>query len=265
MTVIVTRPHSEAQRWVQQMQALGLEAAALPLIEVSAVPDTHLLLQAWEQIESYVGVMFVSGYAAKHFFACKPTQSTAFQAHSRIATRAWATGPGTATALLQAGVEPERLDAPAHDASQFDSESLWQRVAAQVGVGDRVLIVRGGDASGALQAGPGVGRDWFAAHVARVGARTELVQAYQRSAPQFSAQQLALAREAATDGSVWLFSSSEALANLLLCLPEQSLARARAVATHARIAAAVRNAGFAVVCESRPTLADVVASIESMG
>ncbi|MGE3348297.1 MAG: uroporphyrinogen-III synthase, partial [Ramlibacter sp.] len=39
--------------------------------------------------------------------------------------------------------------------------------------------------------------------------------------------------------------------------------RARAVATHPRIAQAAREAGFGVVCESRPALADVVASIES--
>jgi uroporphyrinogen-III synthase len=62
---------------------------------------------------------------------------------------------------------------------------------------------------------------------------------------------------------VWLFSSSEAVANLRALLPDQSWQQARAVATHPRIAQAARDAGFAVVCESRPALADVVASIES--
>lgn len=89
--------------------------------------------------------------------------------------------------------------------------------------------------------------------------------AYQRCAPTWSAQQLALARQAASDGAVWLFSSAQALANLQRLLPGQDWSGARAVATHPRIAAAVRNAGFGVVCESRPVLAEMVASIESIG
>jgi uroporphyrinogen-III synthase len=75
---------------------------------------------------------------------------------------------------------------------------------------------------------------------------------------------MTLARQAATDGSVWLFSSAQALANLRRLLPGQDWSGARAVATHPRIAAAVRNAGFGVVCESRPVLAELVASIESI-
>jgi uroporphyrinogen-III synthase len=61
-----------------------------------------------------------------------------------------------------------------------------------------------------------------------------------------------------------LFSSSEAIGNLVQAVPQQSWKQAKALATHPRIAQAARKAGFAVVCESRPTLADVVASIESM-
>ena len=66
--------------------------------------------------------------------------------------------------------------------------------------------------------------------------------------------------EAATDGSVWLFSSSEAVGHL----PAADWSQARAVATHPRIAEAVRAAGWGVVVESRPALTDILASIESM-
>jgi uroporphyrinogen-III synthase len=66
------------------------------------------------------------------------------------------------------------------------------------------------------------------------------------------------------DGSIWLFSSSEAVANLVASLPGQSFGQARAVATHPRIAQAAREAGFGCVLKTRPTLDDVVASIESL-
>jgi uroporphyrinogen-III synthase len=63
---------------------------------------------------------------------------------------------------------------------------------------------------------------------------------------------------------VWVFSSSEAVHNLQFDLPAQDWAAAVAVATHARIAAAVRAAGFGQVRESRPSLPNVLASIESV-
>ena len=73
-----------------------------------------------------------------------------------------------------------------------------------------------------------------------------------------------MVQQAAHDGAVWIFSSSEAIANLVSQCPHQSWRHARAVATHQRIAQAAREAGFAVVCESRPSLQDVMASIESL-
>ena len=199
------------------------------------------------------------------FFVRNRALAPEFSAQAAIKTRAWATGPGTARALLRAGVAPDRLDAPPLDAGQFDSEALWQVVGAQVQAGDRVLIVRGGDAAGSASAGQGTGREWFAERVAGAGAKAEFVVAYQRGAPEFSADECLLARQAATDGSVWLFSSTEAVANLCASLPGQSWAGACALATHPRIALAARNAGFGVVCESRPTLPDVVASLNLVG
>jgi uroporphyrinogen-III synthase len=170
------------------------------------------------------------------------------------------------SALVRAGVAASQIDAPpdtaAHPVS-FDSEALWVRVAAQVQARDRVLIVRGGD-PGAAASSAGLGRDWLAKQVAARGAQAEFVVAYERSAPTLSAAQLALARQAASDGSIWLWSSSQAIAHLRGALPLQSWANARALATHPRIAQAAKDAGFAQVRLSAPTLGAVIASIKSL-
>ena len=108
-------------------------------------------------------------------------------------------------------------------------------------------------------------QEQLARQSAEAGAQVDFVVAYQRSASPLSAQQQTAARAAAGDGSVWLFSSSEAIANLAAGLPGQSWQAARAVVTHPRIAIQARKLGFGVVCESRPLLASVVASLESMG
>lgn len=258
--VIVTRAQREAKRWAADLSAQGFDALALPLIAVGPVADTAALTQAWLRLDDYRGVMFVSANAADYFFAGKPPSAPDFSAQS--GTRAWATGPGTARALLRLGVAPQRIDAPAADAGQFDSEALWQLVGGQVRPGQRVLIVRGADAEDATDSAQGSGRAWFAQRVAAAGAQPEFVVAYQRRVPVFSPSEQEQARQAASDGSVWLFSSAQALANLKTTLPGQSWLRARALATHPRIASAAKIAGFGVVCESRPTLAEVVAALK---
>lgn len=271
MRVIVTRPERDAQRWVLDLSAQGFDAVALPLIQVGPLPDTSALVQAWQHLADYRAVMFVSANAVDQFFISNPALAPVFTAQAAINTRAWATGPGTARALLRAGVAPERLDVPPLDAGQFDSEALWQVVASQVHGGDRLLIVRGAAAptdqvAMAGEQGPlkaeGAGRDWLTRQLVGRGAQVDLLVAYQRTAPAWRADDLQLMRQAAGDGSVWLFSSSEAIANLSAALPGQDWASARALATHPRIAQAARQAGFGVVCESRPTLADVVSALK---
>jgi uroporphyrinogen-III synthase len=176
-----------------------------------------------------------------------------------------APGPGTVAALRAAGIPAAQIDAPAADASQFDSEALWRVVGARDWQGRKVLIVRGQSAGGQ---GATSGRDWIVRQWQGAGASVDFVGVYQRRAPILTDVQLTRARQASADGSVWLFSSSEAVANLAGQAGLQGVdwGRARAVATHPRIAQAVRTAGWGVVVESRPALKDIgqaLGSIES--
>lgn len=258
MRVLVTRPEREAQSWVKSLRAAGLDAVQLPLIEIAAAANPLDIQLAWQKIGRYQAVMFVSGNAVEQFFALKPSAS-------EFGIRAWATGPGTARALMQAGVSASLIDTPQADAAQFDSETLWAQVADQVNVATRVLIVRGGDTGSEPEAAAGWGRNWLAQQIVASRGLVDFVVAYRRLAPTWTAAQTSLARTAATDGSVWLFSSSEGIANLDSGAPGLDWSAARAVVTHPRIAQSARELGFGVVCQSRPTLADVIASIESLG
>lgn len=256
--VIVTRPAREAVRWVQALGARGIDAVALPLIDIAPEPWAGALAQARAQLGSYHAAMFVSANAAHGFLGSDRPLSPANQALAAIETRAWATGPGTTQALLSAGWPAARLDAPPTEAAQFDSEALWARVRGQVRPGLRVLIVRGGDADAQL-----AGRPWLAEQLHAAGAQVDQVVAYRRAAPRLDDARRALAAAAAQDGSRWLFSSSEAVANLRAALPAQAWAGAVALATHPRIAQAAREAGFGDVRTVAPSVAAVAASIES--
>lgn len=263
-SVIVTRPAQDADRWVQSLQARGLRAEALPLIEIAALPPSDALSGVWQDMGTYAALMFVSGNAVQAFFASN--QAPALIQRAQAATnsiadqkpRFLAPGPGTVAALHETGVPAALIDAPATDAGQFDSEALWAVIGGRNWQGLRVLIVRGQSAGNGEPAG--AGRDWLAQQLLGAGARVDVVAVYQRRKPAFSAAQLLRIEAACRDGSVWLLSSSEALANL----PAQDWSQARAIATHPRIAEAARAAGWGVVVQSRPELGDIVASIESM-
>ncbi len=282
MKVIVTRPRLEADAWVKQLRALHFDAVALPLIHIGAPADNQDVTKVWVNLDQYSAVMFVSSNAVRYFYLSNMPlagELIDYRAIKNIVNsevkaakpRMWATGPGTRDALLAQSVPADLIDSPDSDSAQFDSEALWSRVQHQVKAGDKVLIVRGSSANSTdVDGAESVrmnGRPWLADQLTAAGVQVDIVISYERRAPVFDAAELALLRLVSTDPSIWLLSSSEAVANL------QSItdvnwpnvkANARAIATHPRIAQAARDAGFGVVYESRPLLADVVASIESM-
>ena len=109
-----------------------------------------------------------------------------------------------------------------------------------------------------------LGRDWLAQQIQAAGASAQFVVAYERRAPAWSAEQQALAAQAAADGTVWCFSSSQAIHHLAQAMPTQSWAKARCIATHPRIAQTARSLGFGEIQISKPSLADLLVSLESL-
>ena len=251
MAVVLTRPLAEAGRWAERLRGRGIDSIVLPLLAIGPPPDAAALRAAAAGVDGYAAVMFVSANAVNGFFSVGPAFSK---------PRAWAPGPATREALRAAGVPDARIDAPAAEAAQFDSESLWDQVHGQLPAGDRLLLVRGADGEGRSQ-----GREWLAQQLAAAGVQVDTVVAYRRELPLWDEAARDAARRAATDRSLWLFSSSEAVANLRRLLPGQDWNGARAIATHPRIAQAARETGFGDVRASRPAFDDVVASIESAG
>ena len=282
----MTRPRLEADVWVKQLRALHFDAVALPLIHIGAPADNGDVAKARESLNQYSAVMFVSSNAVRYFYPSNMPLAGLFidsiaiknivnPEIKAVKPRMWATGPGTRDALLAQSVPADLIDSPDSGAAQFDSEALWNIVKNQVKLGDKVLIVRG--RSLGLKGANGVesakmnGRPWLADQLIATGVQVDEVISYERCAPVFDAAELALLRQASADQSIWLLSSSEAVANLCSISGLSSSlglglnwSQARAIATHPRIARAAKDAGFGVVYESRPLLADVVASIESM-
>jgi uroporphyrinogen-III synthase len=250
MLVLVTRPAQQAREWVDGLRAAALQAEALPLIAIEGPADAAPVRAAWAGLPGRAMAVFVSPNAVARFFACRP-EGTPWPG----GTLAASPGPGTSLALLREGVPAGQIVEPPADARQFDSESLWQELAGRDWRGSQVLIVRGND-----------GRDWLAERLRECGAGVDFVATYRRTAPTLSEgeQQLLAAALAGPGRHLWFFSSSEAIRHLGSLARGADWSRAVALATHPRIAEAAHRLGLARVVESQPSLAAVVACIQSI-
>jgi uroporphyrinogen-III synthase len=272
--LIVVRPRAQAGEWVGALRALGVDAHALPLIEILPAPEPGRLAAAVGDIAAAAAAagvaeggqplaVFVSPNAVEGFFAgaagagvsCRsgPGAAPAKAAPAAWPAHAWAaaTGPGTVAALRAAGVDEARIVAPPATAAQFDSEALWACIEAWPLRGRPVWIVRGNG-----------GRDWLANRLAAAGAAVRFVQSYERAAPRLEPDERALLGRAGAEPAhwTWLFSSSEAIEHLRALDPAANWGASRALATHPRIAERARAAGFAHVELVAPTPAAVAAA-----
>ena len=303
--VIVTRPAHDAAVWVDQLQAHGIKATPLPLIQIapaSGVADVLALQSAQQNLSSYAACMFVSGNAVEHFFRqfhdnllpvdqliraqAAPESIASISSQLPPHMRFLAPGPGTAQALRAAGVPADKIDSPPPDAGQFDSAALWAVVGSRDWRGMCVLLVRGHtddgptapdsppealtdarlDASLYARVESAAPRDWLAQKWQAAGCHVDVVNVYERRAPQLTTAQLQMAKAASGDGSVWLFSSSEAVSNLVgnAALANTDWTGARAIATHPRIVQTVQAAGWGRVAASRPALLDILQTWRSI-
>lgn len=250
MPLIVTRPQPQAAQWVQALQQAGVDAVACPLIEIAPPDDPQALEQAQQDLPNAQAVMCVSAQAVHYLL-----QGQQIPAHTRF----WAPGPGTAKALLAAGVSPSQIDSPPPTATEFDSESLWPVVASQVQLGVRLLWARGQSANGSM------GRDWLIRQCEAAGALVHSVVVYQRRAPQWTTAQQVQVSQWVEQDAWWLFSSSEALQHLQQGCPQQDWCGAHAMVTHPRIEETAQKMQFGEIIKVRPALADVISAYLARG
>lgn len=276
---------------MDELRAGGFEPLALALINIKplALGPTdlnHSAAPAKEpinadfvtQLSNYSAWVFVSRSAVVHFFnllrdsnLIAPTQ-----------TACWATGQGTAHTLKAYGVTSERIISPPTDAAQFDSAQLWASAAAHISANQRVLFIRGVDTPAltcaanlcdgtaisikpfkSTQQNSRSGSSWLMHKLVENAVHVDYLDVYTRELPAWGPDQLSLARSARTAPFIWIFTSSLAAVHLAQLLPTLDWSRARALATHDRIAASLKELRFGVVQTSRPSIKDMISSLKS--
>lgn len=259
LTLVNTRPRGTSEGWTPVLEAGGWNVLHLPLIDIARPLDPEPVREMWRDPSRWSAWMFVSAAAVSHFFSLRPAPSPGEPAPVSVVglPSVWATGPGTAAALLAAGVAACRIEQPRPDSLQFDSEALWEQVSPMVRANDRVCIVRGGDAEGRA-----AGRDWLVQQLLSRGVRVDTVVAYRRVQPSWSPATVLRARGAAD--AVWVFASSQALEHLSALCPGQDWSDATAIASHPRIAEVAQRRGFGTVICVRPGLEPLRAALAGL-
>lgn len=224
--VLVTRPVHQAQGQIRQLEALGAEPVALPLLEIAPIDETEPA--AFQTIKSrileldlYAGVIFVSPNAAR----LGADWIDQYWPQLPLGVHWLAVGAATADALEQAGIPAS------HVPGGHDSEALLRARVLQNVADQRYLILRGTG-----------GRELLAETLRARGARVDYADLYRRRCPHYPSaviqstifkprlSAILITSGQALEHLLELAGASPVLFDTLIVVPSQrvaSLARAR--------------------------------------
>lgn len=246
VNLLITRPVMPASRTAQRVAALGATPLIFPTTIIEPPADVAPLNAVLARLGDYYAAIFVSPSAAEMTLAPLGAAPRKLPA----ALHVFAPGPGTAEELTTRGVA--QVDMPT---TSFDSEGLLALPALQANAikGKRIVIFRGND-----------GRELMREELVKRGASVDAITAYHRRAPNTPPTGLL---ELLRAGKVNALSamSSDAISNLVPLVPV--IERAKLLfalpvyASHERIAATARAAGFRNVIETQAGDAGLITAL----
>lgn len=244
--LLITRPVMPASRTAQRVAALGATPFVFPATIIEPPADVAPLNTALAKLGEYYAAIFVSPSAAEMTLA----PMGAAPRKLPTALHVFAPGPGTAEELTARGVA--HVEVPT---TSFDSEGLLALHALQANAvkGKRIVIFRGND-----------GRELLREELVKRGATVDAITAYHRRAPNTAPTGLI---ELLRSGKVNALSamSSDAITHLVPLVPAADRAKLLfalpVYASHERIAATARAAGFRNVIETQAGDAGLITAL----
>lgn len=131
--MMVTRSRQQAGELITQLEALGGEAYAFPLIKMVPPRDTSPLDQAIFQLADYDWVMFTSVNGVRFFLERMRALKVPFE---RLTARLAAVGPKTAAELTKHGWKVDLIP------SDYVAEGMLVSLKEELKPGERVLLPR---------------------------------------------------------------------------------------------------------------------------
>jgi uroporphyrinogen-III synthase len=247
--VLVGRTRAQASALSSGLKALGAEVVEIPFIEVRRPRSYRALDAALKNLIRYDWLIFtsVNGVQAVAERMKKSGLTRKNLRHLRVA----AIGPATQQAIERLGIEVHLV--PEHYVAESVVESLRRQVE-----GKRVLLARAK-----------VARDVIPRELRRLGARVEVVEAYQTGIPLASRARLrALLEDSKRCPDLITFTSSSTVKNFLALLgraprrPRNPLAGIRLASIGPVTSSTLRESGLPVDIEASDyTIPGLIAAI----
>ena len=246
VNILITRPVMPASRTATRLASLGATALVFPTTLIERPADVAPLDTTLANIGDYYAAIFVSPSAAEMTLA--PLGSVPKKLPATL--HVFSPGPGTAEELNIRGVA--NVEMPE---TSFDSEGLLALPLLQASAihGKQIVIFRGND-----------GRELLREALVKRGAIVDAITAYHRRAPNTPSTGLL---ELLRTGKVNALSamSSDAITNLVALIPVNErvtlLFALPVYASHQRIAATARDAGFRNVIETEAGDAGLITAL----
>lgn len=244
--IAVTRPAGQAESLCREIEARGGSPVRFPVLAIGAVEDSAELEGAAAGLDRFDLAFFVSPNAVLHAMPAL-LKNGPLPPGLTVAT----VGKGSERVLASFGLRD--VIAPQ---SGFDSEAVLALPAFQgAAVNGKCVVIFRGDG----------GRDLLGEALRARGATVEYVTCYRRYCPRLDAELLlGPAREGQLDGIS--LTSSEGVGNLVAMVGEDGMRLLKTVtifASHPRIAAHARAAGFERIVETAPGDAGLIDALES--
>jgi len=201
--IVVTRPEDQAAGFIRTLSESGAECLLFPTINIIPPASWKELDKAIESLSRYDWILFTSVNGVKYFFRRLHfvKKDTRYLKGINIG----AIGPGTATALMDMGINPDFIP------DQYWAEGVVDGLERALLDGKRILLPR-----------PVIARDYIPKKLTEMGATVDVAEAYQTVKPDYSPNQLhAVFKDSAID--MIAFTSPSTVTNFSALLKGRSI------------------------------------------
>jgi uroporphyrinogen III methyltransferase/synthase len=201
--IVITRPEDQAAGFIRTLSELGAECLLFPTITILPPASWKELDKAITSLSRYDWILFTSLNGVKYFFKRLGFQKKDTRYLNGV--NIGAIGPGTAAVLIDKGINPDLIP------DQYWAEGVVEGLKKSLLDGKRILLPR-----------PVIARDYIPKKLTELGAKVDVIEAYQTVKPDYSQQQLSmLFKDSAID--MITFTSPSTVDNFLDLLKGQSI------------------------------------------
>ena len=164
LSILVTRPASQAKTLIDKLQQLGARAVAFPTVEIQPLTQSPEFISTIKNVKDADMLIFISRNSVKHALPIIKQEHPSMADQLKVA----AVGPGTADEIRELGVTVDIMPD-----NQYNTDGLLAINELVECAGKQIIIVRGEG-----------GKEQLAETLSKRGAHVSYLECYRRALPK---------------------------------------------------------------------------------